>query len=163
VPTVPPTDERSLRPVHFVPLGLDAPERTVGLTGLCPFEIVTPPPADLRRAPGILQVSLDLPRGCELNPGSSVTYRVRGAEAGLIFDRDGEIVTRREMRCPLELPYQARRVTSPPAAAEMCLDLSFWYRIEGGSPIGQDVQWRQRVRYTKTGGTRLELRFALVE
>ena len=162
MPTMPSGDGKNARPEYFVPLGLDAPGQTVGLTGLCPFEILTPPPVDLRRAPGTLQVGLDLPRGCSLNPGS-VVYRVRGVEAGLLFDRDGEIVEVREVRIPFDLAYDLRRVTAPPAAAEMCLDLSFRYRIDAGAPIAQDVQWRQRVRFTRTGGTRLELHFTLVE
>ena len=162
MPTLPPAGGPREHPEHFVPLGLDSPGTTVGLTGLCPLEIVTPPAMDLRRAPGVLQVWLELPGGCALDSGRPVVYRVRGSEAGLLFERDGEIVEVREARIPLELQYEPRRVTAPPAAAEMSLDLSFWYRIDGGAPIAQDVQWRQPVRYTRTGATHLELRFGLV-
>ena len=147
----------------FVPLGLDAPDRTVGLTGLCPLAVLALPPARLRREPGILRVWMDLPQGCELAPGSPLTYRVRGGEAGLEFERDGEIVTLRDVHLPLDLPYAPRRGPAAPPAAEMSLDLSFWYRMQGDAGAGtpQDVQWRVPIVWDKRGKNVIELGYAL--
>ncbi len=148
-------------PEKVVPLGLEPPGRTVGLTGLCPLEVVKAPPASLRRQPGTLHVWIELPQGCQPHPERPITYRVSGAQAGLLFDHDGEIVNVRNTSMPLELPYQPRRVTAPPRAAEMALDLSFWYVTSQGTTAVQDVQWRQPIQWLPRGTTHLELRYTL--
>ena len=140
-----------------VAAGLNAPERTIGLHGLVPIEIITQPPVTLRPEPGVLRVHIALPAGFDLLPGP-IGYRVFGGEAGLLFARNGQIVELPAPQLPLELRYEPRVFPTPPPRGQLSLDLSFWYR--DGARLGiQDVQWRQPVVWDKRGGTTIDFRF----
>jgi len=143
-----------------VAAGLSSPENTVGLTGLVPFEIVTLPEVKLAPKPGVVRVMIDFPPGRHLQPGRALTHRVHGGEAGLEFDRNGQIVNVQDTILPLLLAYTPREYPAPPERGEMSLDFSFWH-TDGTPMVGQDVQWRVPVRWDAAGATLVDLRFTL--
>src|SRR5262245_43223547 len=143
-----------------VAAGLSSPEDTVGLTGLVPFEVIRVPEVKLAPKPGVLRCMVDLPAGRHLQPGRALTYRVHGGEAGVEFDRNGQIVNVQDTILPLVLAYSPREYPAPPARGELSFDFSFWHS-DGTAMRGQDVQWRLPVRWDAAGGTLIDLRFTL--
>ena len=146
---------------RFVPAGISRPEQAVGLTGLVPFEILTLPPVEVRAAPGSLRVWLDLPPDFALHAAEPIQHRVFGGEAGLQFERGGQILKSNPSGMPLELPYQPRPWPAPPASGQLVLDLSFTYVRPDSSRGTQDVQWRQPVVWNDRGRDTIEQRFTL--
>jgi hypothetical protein len=144
-----------------VPAGVSSAADTVGLTGLVPLEVVTNPPVTLRGEPGNLQIWIDLPAGVRLEAGQPVLLRVYGGEAGLDFERNGQIIDVATQQLPIERRYQPRVYPSPPASGQLVVDCSFRFRWNDRVMI-QDVQWRQPVSWEKRGATRVELRYVLV-
>lgn len=134
---------------------------TIGLGGLSPFEILEPPPVRLRPAPGVLRIWIDLPAGVQLDPTPPLAYRVFGGEAGLEFERGGQIVRRGDAGMPIDLAYEPRGYPAPPAAGQLALDLTFVHRDAVGTRRIQDVQWRQTVVWDARGADRIEWRFSL--
>jgi hypothetical protein len=141
-----------------VAAGLNSPERTVGLNGLVQLAVIRQSPVTLQLAPGVARIHLALPVDVALLPTAPITYRIFGGEAGLEFDRNGQIVEVRDVKLPLELRYRPRIYPTPPAQGQLSLDLSFWYQDGTGVSI-QDVQWRQPIVWAKSGATAFDLRF----
>ena len=140
--------------------GLSAPENTVGLTGLVPFEVVRMEPVTLRLGPGTLRFKVQLPAGRSLEPGRAISYRIHGYEAGVYVARGGQIIVTRDAALPLEISYGPREFPPPPPRGQFSADLSFWH-TDGTRAVGQDVQWRVPIVWDARGGTTLELQFAL--
>lgn len=145
----------------IVSAGLNPPERTIGLSGLSPFEILELPPVKLKPEPGVLRLWVDLPPGTRLDAGRPIAYRVFGGEAGLEFERNGQIVRRGDVQMPLELSYEPRAYPEPPPAGQLALELSFAHRDDAGNSAVQDVQWRQTVVWDARGTAEIEWRFQL--
>jgi hypothetical protein len=143
-----------------VAAGLSSPENTVGLTGLVPFEVIRLPEAKLAPKPGVVRIMIDMPAGVYLQPGRALVYRVHGGEAGLEFDRNGQIVNVQDTILPLVLAYKPREYPAPPVRGELSLDFSFWHS-DRTAVRGQDVQWRMPIRWDAAGGTLIDLRFTL--
>ena len=140
--------------------GLSHAAETVGLTGLVPFEVLTPAQVTLRPSPGTLRIVVELPAGRRLVPGKPVTYRVHGGEAGFDFERGGQIVNLQGVSFPLELRYEPRIFPTAPPRGELSVDLAFWH-TDGVHTAGQDLQWRQPVMWDPKGNTTVELRYSL--
>jgi hypothetical protein len=147
-------------PEKFVAAGVNAIERTVGLHGLVPFDIVTPAPLALRPGSGVVRLQLDLPPGIEPAPGAPLACRVNGWSAGLVFEHDGRIQQLPPPHFPVELPYASRAMPAIPEAGQLVVDISFRY-VKGTAVGIHDVQWRQRISWTPRGARAIELRCAL--
>lgn len=147
-------------PERFVAAGVNASERTVGLHGLVPFDIVTAAPLELQPGPGVLRLVLELPAGIEPAPGATLACRVNGWSAGLVFEHDGRIQQLPPPRFPVELPYTSRAMPAIPDAGQLIVDISFRY-VKGPTVGIHDVQWRQRITWSPRGARAIELRFAL--
>lgn len=144
-----------------VAAGVGSAEETIGLTGLVPLEVMTNPPVTLRTQPGTLQIWIDLPPGVRLEAGAAVLLRVFGGEAGLDFERNGQIVDVATLQMPIERRYLPRVYPSPPARGQLIVDASFRFQWNDRVMI-QDVQWRQPIVWDKRGATRVEMRYVLV-
>lgn len=140
--------------------GVSAPQDTVGLTGLVPFEVVRMEPVTLRPAPGTVRLSVTLPAGRVLQAGKAICYRIHGFEAGVQVDRGGQIVALRDAQFPVEVAYGPREFPEPPPRGQMVLDVAFWH-TDGHLAVGQDVQWRIPIVWDGRGGNTLDLRFEL--
>lgn len=140
--------------------GISAPEDTVGLTGLVPFEVIRMEPVSLRLAPGTLRLGVSLPAGRRLQPGKAISYRIHGFEAGVYVARGGQIIVLQDASFPVEVPYGPREFPAPPPRGQMVLDVAFWH-TDGNLGFGQDVQWRIPIVWDARGATTLDLKFDL--
>lgn len=140
--------------------GISAPEETIGLTGLVPFEVIRMEPVSLRLAPGTLRFSVTLPAGRTLQPGKAISYRLHGFEAGVYVERGGQIIVLQGASFPVEVPYGPREFPEPPPRGQMVVDLTFRH-TDGSLAVAQDVQWRVPIVWDSRGGTTLDFKFEL--
>ena len=140
--------------------GVSAPEDTLGLTGLVPFEVVRVEPVSLRLAAGTLRLHVELPSGRSLQSGKAIHYQIHGFEAGVYVARGGQIIAVRDAGFPLEIAYGPREFPEPPPRGQLLASVAFWH-TDGTRVMGQDVQWRVPIVWDPRGGNSLELRFTL--